>query len=60
MKVIGVPDDRDHRSGIAVISSRSEAGSWILQKVITPGGSPARGNPARVDLLYDRLTEVLQ
>ena len=40
-----------------VISSRCEAtGSWILQKVILRGGSPAGGNHVRVDLLHDRFT----
>ena len=40
-----------------VISSRCEAtGSWILQKVIIRGGSPAGGNHVRVDLLHDRFT----
>jgi hypothetical protein len=51
MKVIGFRDDRDQ------LSERNAADCWILQKVIIPGGSPAGGNHARVDLLHDRLRE---
>jgi hypothetical protein len=51
------PDEGDRDSGMIVISSRCEAtGSWILQKVILRGGSPAGGNHVRVDLLHDRFT----
>jgi len=54
-----IPMKVDRDSGMIVISSRCEAtGSWILQKVIIRGGSPAGGNHVRVDLLHDRFTGV--